>query len=235
MIGMSVFRFKHFNVIQEKSALKVGTDALLLGALIEAPQKGKLLEIGSGTGVISLMVAQRSQSATIDALEIDELAASETKENFLKCPWSDRLKVHHCDFFSWSYESKYDLIFSNPPFYMDGLLPLNDRLAQSKHVQFDFVKFLEKANSLLTSTGSIWLIIPSKNFENITKIAVACGLNLFRLIEIHGKPGKPTRAVIAFSKEVRTYNESSLLVRNEDGSYSNQYKELTIDFHDRKL
>jgi tRNA1Val (adenine37-N6)-methyltransferase len=232
---MSVFRFKHFNVIQEKSALKVGTDALLLGALIEASHKGKLLEIGSGTGVISLMLAQRTQSATIDALEIDELAAIETKENFLNCPWKERLKVHHCDFFSWSSTSKYDLIFSNPPFYMDGLLPLNYRLAQSKHVQFDFMNFLEKASSLLTSTGSIWLIIPSQNFEYITKIAVECGLNLFRLIQIEGKPGKPTREVIAFSKEIRTYNEFSLLVRNEDGSYSDQYKELTLDFHDRKL
>jgi tRNA1Val (adenine37-N6)-methyltransferase len=232
---MSVFHFKHFNVIQEKSALKVGTDALLLGALIELPRAEKILEIGSGTGVISLMVAQRTQSATIDALEIDELAASETKENFLKCPWTERLKVHHCNFFSWSSESKYDLIFSNPPFYMDGLLPSNNRLAQSKHVQFDFMKFLEKASSLLTSTGSIWLIIPSKNFEHITKIAVACGLNVFRLIRIQGKPGKPTREVIAFSKEVRTYNEFSLLVRNDDGSYSDQYKELTLDFHDRKL
>ncbi len=232
---MSVFRFKHFNVIQEKSALKVGTDALLLGTLIEAPQKGKLLEIGSGTGVISLMLAQRTQSATIDALEIDELAASETKENFLNCPWSERLKLHHCDFFSWSSNSKYDLIFSNPPFNMNGLLPSNNRLAQSKHVKFDFVKFLDKASSLLTLTGSIWLIIPSQNLEHLTKIAVACGLNLFRLIRIEGKPGKPKRVVVAFSKQPVNCHESYLLVRNEDNSYSNQYKELTRRFHDREL
>jgi tRNA1Val (adenine37-N6)-methyltransferase len=228
---MSIFRFKQFDVIQEKSALKVGTDAMLLGALIEPIPEGRLLEIGSGTGVISLMLAQRTKSAKIEALEIDDLAAEESKENFIKSPWSDRLFVHHADFFQWRTQEKYDLIFSNPPFYVNGMLPSNERLIQSKHVQFDFAEFLVKASLILAEKGVIWFILNYLSFNEFYQSAVDTGLFLVSFIRIEGKPGRTTRMIVALSRYEVPCVKSDFLVRDDNNRYSNQYKAVTKEFH----
>ena len=232
---MSVFQFKYFDVIQEKSALKVGTDAMLLGALIESIPEGRLLEIGSGTGVISLMLAQRTKSANIEALEIDELAANESKENFLKSPWSERLSAHHVDFFQWHPNEKYDLIFSNPPFYMKGMLPLNERRLQSKHVQFDFSDFLTKAVSILSQNGIIWLILPAIYLNEISEMAITSELFPVRLICVESKPGKTNRIIIGLSRHEKRCVKSHFLIRDNENRYSDEYIALTGDFHHRTL
>jgi tRNA1Val (adenine37-N6)-methyltransferase len=232
---MSSFHFKQFTVVQEKSALKIGTDALLLGARVDAVSSGNILDIGSGTGVISLMLAQRSQKAIIDAVELDELAAEESSMNFRNSSWADRLQIHHADFFTWKAEKKYELIVSNPPFYMDGLKPADVRLATSKHAVFDFTEFLEKSASLLSPEGKLWLIYPSLHDHALMKSFQKVGLNLSIKISVYGKPGKLNRCIVALTKLSSEIVFEEILVREDNGAYSKQYKQLTKDFHDREL
>jgi tRNA1Val (adenine37-N6)-methyltransferase len=232
---MSVFRFKQFAIIQEKSALKVGTDALLLGARVDAISRGNILDIGSGTGVISLMLAQRSQKAIIDAVELDELAAEESSMNFRNSSWADRLQIHHADFFTWKTEKTYQLIVSNPPFYIDGLKPEDERLAASKHAVFDFTEFLEKGASLLSPEGKVWFIYPSLHDHALMKSFQKVGLNLSIKISVYGKPGKLNRYIVALTKLSSEIVLEEILVKEDNGAYSEQYKQLTKDFHDREL
>jgi len=232
---MSFFRFKQFTVVQEKSALKIGTDALILGARIDAVSEGNILDIGSGTGVLSLMLAQRSENAIIEAVELDQPAAEESLRNFRNSPWSDRLHIHHADFFTWRTEKNYELIVSNPPFYMDGLKPDDERLAVSKHVGFDFSEFIEKCAELLAPNGSLWLIYPAANDGELSKCFLSAELHTASKISVFGKPGKLNRFIVALRKSSYQCVYEDFLVREENGAYSEQYKELTKDFHDREL
>lgn len=232
---MSVFRFKQFTIIQEKSALKVGTDALLLGAMVTPIQEGRILDVGSGTGVLSLMLAQRCQDSFIDAIEQDRFAAEESSLNFKNSLWSDRLKIHHADFFNWNSVKGYDLIVSNPPFYLDGLKPEDERMAVSKHAFFDFGDFFQKSAVLLNPKGVLWMIYPSNIHKEITRCIETSEFYLSKKISVYGKPGRLNRFIIALSKAPCALIEEDFLVRDEFNTYSDQYKELTFDFHDREL
>ena len=232
---MSVFRFKQFTIIQEKSALKVGTDAVLLGAMVSSVQEGHILDVGSGTGVLSLMMAQRSQKALIDAIELDQFAAEESLSNFKNSAWSDRLKLHHADFFKWTSDKEYDLIVSNPPFYLDGLKPEDERSAISKHAAFDFADFFRKCAGFLRPEGILWMIYPSNTDKEITRCFEASGFHLSKKISVYGKPGRLNRFVVSLSKSPCPFIAEDFLVRDETNAYSDQYKELTSGFHDREL
>jgi tRNA1Val (adenine37-N6)-methyltransferase len=232
---MSVFRFKHFTIIQEKSALKVGTDALLLGSLVCPVSEGRILDIGSGTGVLSLMLAQRSPNTVIDAIELDPFAAEETELNFRNSPWSDRLFANHADFFTWNSNRKYDLIVSNPPFYKDGLKPEDPRKANSKHVAFDFLDFFQRCKELLNTDGKLWIILPSQSEKELTKEFMSVGFYPEIKVYVNGKPEKRSRMVLSLSNCPCVCTTTGFTIRNQDGYYSDQYKLLTKDFHDRKL
>ena len=232
---MSSFHFKQFTVVQEKSALKIGTDALLLGARVDTIFQGNILDIGSGTGVISLMLAQRSLKAIIDAVELDKLSAEESFVNFRNSPWADRLQIHQADFFTWKTNKTYELIVSNPPFYMDGLKPVDERLATSKHAVFNFSEFLKKCADLLSSNGKLWLIYPSLHDHTMMESFQQVGLNLSNKISVYGKPGRLNRFIVALTNFPLETSFEDLLVRDANDAYSEQYKQLTKDFHDREL
>ena len=233
---MSVFRFKEFSVIQDRSAMKVGTDAMLLGSFIESNQKGNCLEIGTGTGVISLMIAQRSPEIKITALDIDFESIEEAIQNFTNSPWKDRIEGVLGDFLDFSTTEKFDLIVSNPPYFENGLLNESKRKASTRHeASLPLIHLFEKSMNLLTEKGVFVLIIPAQSaqkwIDNTLKISLFC----FKEITIFGKPNLPKRSILFFSKEYLELIKEELIIRNSDNTYTEEYKKLTIDFHGVEL
>lgn len=230
---MSTFHFKHFSVQQSSSAMKIGTDAMVLGALIDATGKSNALDIGAGTGVLSLMVAQKKENVSVTAVEIDHDAAQECALNISDSPWNDRMNVIHLDVLRFESGETYDLIFSNPPYYQSRLVNEDERKALARHESFlPAEKLVLKINELLSDTGDAWLIVPTTDVDAWIKQAEEVGLSLHRRIDISGKPGKEAnRTVICVSKTARPTSFETLIIRNESGKYSEEYKRLTIDYH----
>jgi len=229
---MSVFRFKEFSIIQDRSAMKVGTDAMLLGAFIESNQKGKCLEIGTGTGVISLMMAQRSPELSITALDIDLESIQEAIYNFESSPWSDRIEGVLSDFLEYSNSQTYDLIVTNPPYFENGLLNESNRKASSRHeASLPLIDLFKKSSFLLTETGVFALILPYQSAAKWIQKASEINLNCFKEITIFGKPNLPKRSVLFFSKKEREKMIIELVIRDVDNSYTEEYKNLTKEFH----
>ncbi len=233
---MSIFRFKEFAIIQDSSAMKVGTDAMILGSLVDVDLNGKCLEIGTGTGVISLMLLQRSPKLFITAIDIDAVSSEEAIQNFSNSPWSSRVNGVQCDFLNYAFETKFDLIVSNPPYFENGLLNTSKRKAVTRHEDsLPLINLFEKSSKLLTDKGNFWLILPfetaskwknrSKDFDFFCKVEVT----------IYGKSNLPKRTVFCFSKEEVECIQKELIIRNDDNTYTDQYKLLTFDFHGVKL
>lgn len=229
---MSVFRFKEFSVHQSKSAMKIGTDAMILGALINSSDKKKGLDIGAGTGVLSLMVAQTNSLITIQAIEIDTESSNEAELNFQNSPWSDRLKICSGDFINHEFKQTFDLIFSNPPYYENGLLNESLRKANTRHEEsLPLNDLFEKVSQLLSSKGHFWLILPYETAQKWKMIAEDMNLFCIQEITVNGKPNLPKRTVFCFSSMKGKFIQKDIVIRNNDNSYSEEYKILTQNFH----
>jgi tRNA1Val (adenine37-N6)-methyltransferase len=232
--NLSVFRFKHFEVRQEKNPLKVGTDSMLLGALIDASMHERALDLGAGTGVLSLMIAQKNPNILIDAIEINPEGAQECVENFVNSPWKERLQVFQGDYLKFQFQGKYDLIFSNPPYYTNTLLTLDKDLNQAKHSdQNTILHFFKLVNLILSLNGKLWIIIPYLSFSFFTEFARQNNLYPSRIIHIHSKATKPnTRVVVCFQRnEDQAEEKYEIVIRDDSNKYSLEYKSLTRDFH----
>jgi len=234
---MAVFQFKYFSVRQDHSALKVGTDALLLGAFCNVSNVKRVLDVGAGTGVISLMIAQRLAYVQIDAVDIDVLSLKDCDYNFKQSPWSNKLAAIEADFMEFDSVTPYDLIVSNPPFYLDGLLGQVDRMNKAKHaVHFSFDVFFKQAEKNLNASGEVWIIIPADNLNFIEELAKQAGFFLIHVVRVSPNSLKQAnRIVLGFSKKEKRIIATDFVIRNEDGTYSDAYKVLTADFHDRSL
>jgi tRNA1Val (adenine37-N6)-methyltransferase len=233
---MPPFLFKHFSITQNRSALKVGTDAMLLGAFIKSENEHIGLDIGAGTGVLSLMVVQKNPTIQIDAIELDNESIIDCQENFINSNWSERLSTISADFLKHEFDKKYDLIFSNPPFYQNSLVNENHRTAVSKHaVHLPFDRLFEKVSSLLSDTGCFWIIFPFDDFEKVTNLGMSNGLFIENKITIESKLTVPTRVILSFRKTINQVSEKTLVIRSLDNSFSDEYIELTKDFHGKKL
>lgn len=228
----SIFSFKQFNVNQLNASFKVGTDALILGALIKNDKAKQALDIGTGTGVISLMVAQTHPDASIDSIELDNVNSQLAKHNFSSSSFSNRLSVIEHDFLTFSFNKKYDLIFSNPPFFLDSLQNENDRITNSRHLSTDKLnRFAQKMVDCLKDDGVIFLIVPVENFSSWFSAFEQQNLFLIQKIDISGKPNHVKRTVTCFSKQKKELIESKLTIRDSAGKYTNEYIALTKDFH----
>lgn len=234
---MSVFKFKHFTVQQSDSAMKVGTDAMVLGAFVDTSNKDHLLDVGTGTGVLSLMIAQKNESIEVTAIDIDKAAVQEASLNFRNSNWSNRLTAIHNDFLSHDFEGQYDLIVSNPPFFSTTNENNHARKAQARHVSSLEIKpFIEKVNSLLQEDGHFWLILPYSDYEQWFLQFEECGLNAARKIDIIGKEGNdPIRCVFELVKSSITTQNERFCIRNLDNSYSDEYVALTKEFHGTEI
>ena len=231
---MSVFRFRHFEVRQESSAMKVGTDAMVLGALVNSVNSRTILDIGTGTGVLALMMAQKFPEARIDAIDIDPSAAEEARINAENSFWNARIQVFESDLKDFQSEKKYSLIVSNPPYFTNGLLNPDRFKAQARHESaLPFELLFNKVNELLNDDGVFWMIAPANAMNELCNEAERVNLWPKNRIDILGKEGGlPVRIVLSFSSN-RTENSEHdcLAIRNSNGEYTHEYKALTIDFH----
>jgi tRNA1Val (adenine37-N6)-methyltransferase len=228
------FEFKQFRIEQQKAAMKVGTDGVILGAWVSVDEAERILDVGAGTGLIALMLAQRC-NAGIDAVEIDEQSFSEAEYNFGQSPWKERLKIFHSDFNTFSDECTrhYDLIVSNPPYFIDSLKTADLQLAKARHnVSITFTQLIQGSVRLLNTNGRLAVIIPSQNFEEFRETARLSGFYLHRQTAIFTKPGKPAgRVLLEFSLLPGYPRTDEIYIRNNDGQISDQFRDLTDAYY----
>lgn len=243
---MGVFRFKKFEVVNERSAMKVNTDGVLLGAAMTiSPSDRRLLDVGTGTGTIALMSAQRLSSLTeeyndiiIDAVDIDKVSAEEAGANFAKSPWKEMLHAYNAalDEFSDGLEAdvRYDLIFSNPPYFEDSLLAPDERRCNARHTStgLSYRELLEFASERLTADGRMAIVLPAEQEAPLCRYSRMCGLHLFRIMRIKTVPRKaPSRIIAEFSRERCPQPEEVTLTIQNEGKYTEEYLSLTHDFY----
>lgn len=234
---MSTFNFKQFSVEQDRTAMKIGTDGVLLGAWSPIPENCySVLDIGTGTGIIALMLAQRTTADQIDALEIDEDAYEQATENFENSPWSDRLFCFHAglDELIDEPEDEYDLIISNPPFYTENFKSDNEQrdLARFEDAM-PFEMLVEAADLLLSENGIFSVIIPFKEEEKFLALAEEFELFPTKITRVKGNPtSEIKRSLLAFqlfsNKEIEI---DELIIETERHVYTEEYIALTKDFY----
>lgn len=234
-----IFKFKQFEINQDKTAMKVGTDGVLLGAWCTIQKDlNSILDIGSGTGLISLMLAQRSCSETIDAIEIDDNAYEQTVENFENSVWGDRLFCYHCSFLEFVEEmygenERYDLIVSNPPFYTDEFQTENDSRNKARFTSsLSFTDLVKGTSLLLSNNGIFSVIIPIKEQEKFIEIAKSENLILNRVCNVRGNLiSDPKRSLLEFSFNKTAIVKEELIIEKERHNYTEHYINLTKDFY----
>jgi len=213
--------------------MKVGTDGVLLGAWSDVTNACKVLDIGTGTGLVALMIAQRSPAA-ITALEIDADAFSQAKENIADSPWNDRIEVVHQDFKTYTSNDKFDLIVSNPPFFVDSLLCPEEQRTLARHngsLRYD--ELLSGVARLLTDKGRFCVVIPMDASDALQKTAASIGLYPSKQLSVITVPGKqPKRTLIefVFDSEV-VCDKKELLLEEKRHQYSPEYIELTREYY----
>jgi tRNA1Val (adenine37-N6)-methyltransferase len=228
------FEFKQFRIEQEKTAMKVGTDGVILGAWTSVSNALRILDVGTGTGLIALMLAQRC-NASIDAVEIDVEAFEEAKYNFDHSPWRERLGIIHSDFNSFSKDGVqlYDLIVCNPPFFIDSLKTSDPQLAIARHNgSMTFNQLIDGSLNLLKDNGRFAVIIPSESFDEFRESARLRGFYLHLHCNVISKPRRTvSRVLLEFSLLPGHTSESEILIQNEDGQFTDQFKELTRAYY----
>lgn len=232
------FQFKKFTIEQDRCAMKIGTDGVLLGAwtsLKKNPQS--ILDIGAGTGLIALMLAQRSYAEQIDAIEIDEDAYEQCVENFENSPWADRLFCFHASLDEFAEEMEdetYDLIVSNPPFFLPNeteQIPENRKKARFND-SLPFEDLIKYAAQLLSETGSLAIVIPFAEEEKIIAFAKAKSLFVNRITRVRGTETAPIkRSLLQFSFIEMPIEERELVLEVSRHQYTNEFRDLVKGFY----
>jgi tRNA1Val (adenine37-N6)-methyltransferase len=230
------FQFKQFRIIQERSAMKVGVDGVLLGAWADTSGAERILDIGTGTGLIALMMAQKNSLARIDAIEIDPEALKEALLNFQQSPWNDRIHLEMCSFQELVVQTnlKYDLIVSNPPFFANGVkAPLENR-AQARHTDsLPLDVLISGAARLLTQNGKIAIVHTIESIQEIKHLAGLNNLWISRLCLVKPNPQKPDFRILVelTNRACITQNENLMIEFEKHFDYTPEYKALTQDFY----
>lgn len=228
------FLFRQFFVGQQRCAMKVGTDGVLLGAWAEGGQH--ILDIGTGTGVIALMMAQRFPSADIDAIEVDDDAAEQAADNVEQSPFASRIAVTHTAFQDFLPSAPYDSIVCNPPYFLNSMKAPEAsrslaRHADGKSLTFRDIFVFAKANT--SDSGVVNVVVPTLNQEALETEAYLLGFRKTRELLLRTTPRKPlSRVLVAFSRSSHSPSErTEQCLMNADGSRSAWYQQLTADFY----
>lgn len=226
------FSFKKFTVYHDRCAMKVGTDGVLLGAWTNVTFSQRILDIGTGTGLIALMLAQRNPKAFITAVDIDEEAVKQAKDNILASPWKDRIEAVLQDICVASSLPTYDTIVSNPPYFIDSLKCPNLQRSTARHTDtLNANSLFGKVAELLTEDGRFSMIFPAEQAEELIQIAENKGLYPTRHTEVITRPGlPPKRSLMEFQKTKKAYVANKLTIELERHVYSEDYISLTKDF-----
>lgn len=240
------FQFKQFYVRHSNCAMKVGTDGVLLGAWtpitnLQVPisdRPVKVLDIGTGSGLIALMLAQRCPKAQIDAIDVDAEAVAQAQENFLRSPWVDRLSAHHSSLQNWQMGNAnyYDLIVSNPPYFRNSLKNPDVGRQTARHTDtLSYEELIAHSARLLMPNGTFTLILPAEAETEICTLAQKHGFVPAHIARVYSKESKPARRVlIAFQPSVTCIlppEISQLILENEKGGRSAAYLQLAQDFY----
>lgn len=228
-----MFRFKQFTVRQERSAMKVGTDGVLVGAWASVRSSDRaILDIGTGTGVIALMMAQRAAEARIVGVEIDHESAAQARENIAESPWNDRVEVAECAVQNFVSAEKFDLIVSNPPYFVDSLKCPDGSRNRARHTDtLSFAELMKAAERLLAPEGRFVVIVPA---EAAMSVVAAGRLHLVRRCDVRTKPmGLPKRVMLEFSPRYvgAAVREELTVGDGTSGGYSPEYVALTREFY----
>lgn len=229
---MSIFKFKKFQVDQEGCAMKINTDGVLLAALVESNEPRSILDIGTGTGVLALMMAQRFKYAKIEAIEIDEQASATARKNFQLSVFHARLLVNNIAIEKYNTLEKFDLIISNPPFFINYLKNLEEKKGIARHtnIQF-FYDLIEKVDLLLSQEGSFWFILPIKQAELLIKKGIAKGLYPTKITTLHSDASKPAfRWIVCLDRRKIEAETAYFHIYESERKYTQAYKDLLKDY-----
>jgi len=231
----STFFFKKFKVEDGLSTMKVGTDAVLLGVVASVDSAYKILEIGTGCGVISLILAQRSQ-ARIDAIEIDQESVIQATKNSVNSPWKDRIDIINCSLQDYLRQAneKYDLVISNPPYFSHSLKSSDKKRNISRHDDsLSFAELIEGSSELMLPSASLWVILPLNESRELVEKSGKSGLFLHYRLKTAHKKGNHYQRVILQLKKISSENiiEQTIAIKNEDDSFTEAYIELTKEFY----
>ncbi|WP_192347817.1 tRNA1(Val) (adenine(37)-N6)-methyltransferase [Algoriphagus sp. Y33] len=228
----SWFQFQQFRVNQDNCAMKISTDAVLLGALADAASPREILDVGTGTGVIALMLAQRFPEAKIQAVEIDPPAASQALDNFRSNAFSERMQLWEGRFQNFEIQKKYDLIVSNPPYFPDHLKSSDLQRNMALHTdELSFHDLLGKAVQILKEDGQFWLILPPRQMQDFHQEAARYGLFLGVKFTLRDKPGRRIlREICAFVRNHTEVKAKDIFIKNEDGTPHESYAGLVRGF-----
>ena len=232
----SIFKFKEFTVNQDQCAMKIGTDAVLLGAWVNLKDTiFNALDVGAGTGVIALQLAQRSNAQEIDALEVNDKAYQQCVENFENSQWNDRLFCYHASFqeFTEEMDDKYDIIISNPPFYEQNSTTINARNQARFTQHLSFEDLLYGVDQLLDDAGVFACVIPFQEQSKFIQLAKENNLFLHRICLVKGQASSPyKRCLMEFKKhKPKQLQEEELIIELSRHNYTQQYIDLTKDFY----
>jgi tRNA1Val (adenine37-N6)-methyltransferase len=230
----SYFDFKQFRIEQDKCAMKVTTDACIQGAWTPIlPSVRRVLDIGVGSGLLALMLAQRSQNVSIDGIEYDTDAAAQARENLTASPWSSRTSIIEADAREYRVGERYDLIITNPPFFNNSLLSDKQQKNLAKHTgSLSYAELLDAVDANLSEGGYLSILLPAAEYEVWTKLALSKGwVESGKLMVRHREEALVKRIVGLFSRVELPLPSDSLVIQDDAGQYTADFKSLLCPFY----
>lgn len=227
------FKFKQFTIFHDRCGMKVGTDGVLLGAWVNVENVQRILDVGTGSGLISLQIAQRNKNTKLVAIEIDKETANQALENVEASPWRNRIQIICKNFRYYDDIEKFDAIVSNPPYFIDALRSLDVKRRLARHVEeLNYNLLFQHSKSLLNPRGAISIIIPSELEKLVLNTAWEYDFYLSRRTNVYTSPLKPCRRILFEFKNQQTKCEvNELYIKDGEGKYSDEYVALTHDFY----
>ena len=233
MSRRKIFRFKQFDLLNDKTAMKVGTDGVLLGAWCDVSGAKRVLDVGTGCGLIALMVAQRNADAAVTAIDIDQDAADEARINIANSPWSDRVEAQCVDFNDFAAQEPYDLIVSNPPFFTENVMaPDRSRNLARHSVSLTMEQLIGRSKSMLADGGTLAFVSPVEQEMSVRRCIVKASMSIKRLARVLPvEDTAPKRLMWELVKSPAETVDEQITIRLADASYTQQYINLTREFY----
>jgi tRNA1Val (adenine37-N6)-methyltransferase len=232
-MGQSWFQFKKFKINQEYCAQKVGTLSCILGALVHHPAPNKILDIGTGTGLLALMMAQRFSATVVDAVEIDFNTVRQARQNFFNSPWNSQLRLFHQDILTYQPDESYDLIIANPPFYKGHQKTGQNHVNLARHsLALHFLQLGPWIARHLSQDGKGWILLPPREMEQMVTEFQIHSLEVEEMHHIFIHPQSTEKARIAcFSRNVSVVRHKTFYIHEPTGAYSAPFKDLLKNFY----
>ncbi len=238
MKKLTPFKFKQFVVHHDRCSMKVGTDAVLLGSWVNVLGARHILEVGTGSGVISLILAQRTlPDAKLEAIEIEQEDAEQAKENIAQSPWPKKIKVHHQSLQTFTSNKTFDLVVSNPPFFINSQLPSSSKRSQARHTgSLSYSELIIGAGKLLNTSGRLAVVLPFEEGKQFQIVAKENNFHVVRQLAFFSRQGKPQeRWLFEFAFIPKINSAETLILHETDEEWSEDYKKLTHEFYLKRV